>query len=71
MMIIWLVCVFSANGFALAYALNFTFFCFSGLHPQHMEILRLSCAGLHHSHSNARSEPCLQPTPQLTEMPDP
>ena len=23
-------------------------------------------AGLHHSHSNSRSEPCLQPTPQLT-----
>ena len=22
-------------------------------------------AGLHQSHSNARSEPCLQPTPQL------
>ena len=27
-------------------------------------------AGLHHSHSHARSEPCLQPTPQLTAMPD-
>ena len=27
--------------------------------------------GLHHSHSNARSEPCLRPTPQLTAMPDP
>ena len=25
---------------------------------------------LHHSHSNARSEPRLQPTPQLTAMPD-
>ena len=25
---------------------------------------------LHHSHSNVRSEPCLQPTPQLTAMPD-
>ena len=23
-------------------------------------------AGLHHSHSNARSEPCLRPTPELT-----
>ena len=28
-------------------------------------------AVLHHSHSNARSEPCLRPTPQLTVMPDP
>ena len=28
-------------------------------------------AGLHHSHSNARSEPNLWPTPLLTAMPDP
>ena len=28
-------------------------------------------AGLHHSHSNARSELCLRPEPQLTAMPDP
>ena len=28
-------------------------------------------ASLHHSHSNARCEPCLQPTPQLTTTPDP
>ena len=27
-------------------------------------------AGLCHSHSNTGSEPCLQPTPQLTAMPD-
>ena len=27
-------------------------------------------AGLHHSHNHARSEPCLQSTPQLTAMPD-
>ena len=25
---------------------------------------------LHHSHSNAESEPCLQPTSQLTATPD-
>ena len=31
----------------------------------------IGAAGLHHSHSNARSEPCLQPTPQLMAMPDP
>ena len=30
-----------------------------------------TAAGLHHSHSNARSEPRLQPTPQLMAMPDP
>ena len=28
-------------------------------------------ASLCQNHSNARSEPCLQPTPQLTAMPDP
>ena len=28
-------------------------------------------AGLYHSHSNSGSEPCLEPTPQLTAMPDP
>ena len=28
-------------------------------------------SGLHHSHSNARSQPCLRPTPQLTATPDP
>ena len=30
-----------------------------------------AAAGLHHSHSKARSEPCLQPTQQLTATPDP
>ena len=30
-----------------------------------------TAAGLHHSHSNIRSKPSLQPTPQLTARPDP
>ena len=30
-----------------------------------------AAANLHHSHSNVESEPHLQPTPQLTAMPDP
>ena len=30
-----------------------------------------TAAGLHHSHSNARSEPHLPPTPQLMTMLDP
>ena len=30
-----------------------------------------TAAGLHHSHSNAGSEPNLRPTPQLPAMPDP
>ena len=28
-------------------------------------------SGLYHSHSNTRSEPCQQPTPQLMAMLDP
>ena len=30
-----------------------------------------TAASLHHSYNNARSEPCLQLTPQLTATPDP
>ena len=33
--------------------------------------LGAAAASLHHSHSNTRSNPCLQPTPQLTAMWDP
>ena len=33
--------------------------------------IRAAAAGLCHSHSNARSKPHLQPTPQLTATPDP
>ena len=33
--------------------------------------IKAAAAGLHHSHSNTRPEPCLRPTPQLTPMPDP
>ena len=29
-----------------------------------------AATGLHQSHSNTGSEPCLQPTPQLTTTPD-
>ena len=34
-------------------------------------LIRAIAAGLRQSHSNAGSEPRLQPTPQLTAMPDP
>ena len=51
---------------------------FLRLHPWHMEVPRLGrgqmgavAAGLRQSHSNARSEPGLRPTPQLTATPDP
>ena len=33
--------------------------------------VRAAAASLHHSHSNVRSEPYLQPTPQPTAMPGP
>ena len=33
--------------------------------------IRAVAASLHHSHSNAGSEPHQQPTPQLTATPDP
>ena len=33
--------------------------------------IRAIAAGLHHSHSNAGSEPRLRPAPQLTATPDP
>ena len=53
------------------------FFVLLGPHPQHMEVpssgglIRAVAACLQHSHSNTRSEPHLQPTSQLTAMPDP
>ena len=34
-------------------------------------LIRAIAAGLHHTHTNTRSEPCLQPTPQLMATPDP
>ena len=33
--------------------------------------IRAIAAGLHHSHSNVGSEPCLRPAPQLMATPDP
>ena len=33
--------------------------------------MRAVATSLCHNHSNAGSEPCLRPTSQLTEMPDP
>ena len=34
-------------------------------------LIRATAASLHHSHSNSGSKLLLQPTPQLTAMPDP
>ena len=33
--------------------------------------IETAAAGQYHRHSNATSEPCLQPTPQLMATPDP
>ena len=34
-------------------------------------LIGAEAAGLYHSHGNARSEPCLRPTPLLTAMLEP
>ena len=53
----------------------FFVFVFLGLHPWHMEVSQARVligaieAGL--CHSNTRSKPCLQPTPQLMATPGP
>ena len=61
----------------------FSFFCFFGLFAfsrpvfaahegsQTRDPIGAVAAGLHHSHSNDRSEPHLPSTPQLTATPDP
>ena len=56
--------------------INFFFFVFFRATPtaygdsQVRGLMGAVAAGLCHSHSNARSELCLRPTPQLTAMPD-
>jgi len=53
------------------------FFVFFGPHPWHIGgsqargLVGATAAGLHHSHSNTRSEPHLRPTPQLMATLDP
>ena len=57
----------------------FTFFFFVFFRAAPMEYggsqargpIRATATGLHQSHSNAGSKPCLQPTPQLTAKPGP
>ena len=51
------------------------FVCFLGPHLWHVEVPRLGVelelqlpTGLHHSHGNTRSEPCLQPTLELAAV---
>ena len=55
----------------------FFFFCLFMAAPeayggsQASGLIRAVAAGLHHSHSQARSKPHLQPIPLLLAMPDP
>ena len=58
------------------FKLNFFFFLFRAAlqaygSSQAMGWIWVTAAGLYHSHSNDRCEPCLWPTPQLMAMPDP
>ena len=58
------------------FQMNFFVVVFLGSHWRHMGgsqargWIAAVAAGLHHSHSNARSELCLWPTPQLWATPD-
>ena len=69
--ILWIYVTDSRNIYVWGGCISFV-----GLHLWHMEVsrlgvkLELSCWPSH-SHSNARSELHLQPTSQLTAMPDP
>ena len=65
---------FSFNLFYLIFL--FSFLLFRAIHvgygsPQASGQIGAAAASLHHSHSNLRSEPHLQPTPQLTATLDP
>ena len=68
------------TGCSLNVQISFSFFFFSFLFiaaplarggSQARDPVRATAAGLRQSHSNSESELSLQPTPQLTAMPDP
>ena len=67
----------STKSFYFFIFICWSFFAFSRAVPaayggsQAKGLITATAADLHHSHSNARSEPHLQPTPQLTAMQDP
>ena len=61
--------IFMKCGLSVSFPLKVCDFFFFTAHggSQARGLIGTTAAGLHHSHSNARSEPCLRPTPQLTE----
>lgn len=73
-----LTVAFNKTDFIYSCINNFFFFLsFSRAAPaayggsQARGVIRAVATGLCHSHSNAGSKPCLQPTPQLMATPDP
>ena len=62
---------------ALLHSTHCFFFCLFRATPaayggsQARGLIQAVATGLHYSHSNARSKPHLQPTPQLSAVPDP
>ena len=63
--------------FVCLFFVSFFFFCFFWASPmayggsQARRRIGAVATGLHHSHSNVGSKPCLRPTPQLTATSDP
>ena len=72
-----LYCKDSVNTTKNLFLFLFLSFVVLGPHLQYMEVRRLGgligavAAGLRHSHSNARSKPCMRPTPQPLATQDP
>ena len=72
--------MFYKQGVSILFILFYFFFCLFAISwaapaayggSQARGLIGAVAAILRQSHSNAGFEPCLQPTPQLTAMPDP
>ena len=68
-------CILAFTYWKMTHAFFFFFPCFLGSYSWHMEVPRgwigAEVANLCQSHSNTRYERSLQPTPELTAVPDP
>ena len=70
----YIICIYIYALFQIFFFLSFVFCPFRATPmvyggSQARGLIGAVSAGLHHSHRNARSEPRLQPTPQLTATP--